>query len=78
MDQTSQIINCKIVEPCYIGKNNFIKDSKIGPHVSIEDNNKIENCELNNVILQSNNDIGKIKLKTQWLVFYIYRWEKHV
>ena len=63
VDQTSQIINCEIVEPCYIGKNNFIKDSKIGPHVSIEDNNKIEDCELNNVILQSNNEISKIKLK---------------
>jgi len=63
VDKTSQIINCEIIEPCYIGKNNLIKDSKIGPHVSIEDNNKVEDCELNNVILQSNNDISKIKLK---------------
>ncbi len=63
VDQTSQIINCEIIEPCYIGKNNFIKDCQIGPDVSIEDNNKIEGCELNNVIMQSNNDIRKIKLK---------------
>lgn len=67
LDQTSQIINCEIIEPCYIGKNNFIKDSKIGPHVSIEDNNKIEACELNNVILQSNNDISKINLNNSMI-----------
>ena len=43
-----------IIEPVYLGKNIKIKNSKIGPYVSIEDNSIIENSSLKNTIVQSN------------------------
>ena len=41
----------EIVMPCYIGKNVVIKNSKVGPNVSVGDNCVIENAEVCNAIL---------------------------
>ncbi len=46
----SSIIN----KPCFIGKNVEIKNSIIGPHVSIENNSKIEDSIITNSIVQTN------------------------
>ena len=70
VDQTSQVINCKIVEPCYIGKNNTIKNCIIGPYVSIEDNNDIQESELKSVIVQTNNKIYNINLNNSMIGSY--------
>jgi len=51
--------NSIIIEPCYIGNNVQIKNSVIGPYVSVEDETIIENALISNSILQSNT---KIKL----------------
>ncbi len=40
------IDNSEIIQPVYIGKGTVIKNSKVGPHVSIG-----ENCEINEAIL---------------------------
>ena len=41
----------EIVMPCYIGKNVVIKNSKVGPNVSVGDGCVIENSEISNAIL---------------------------
>ena len=41
----------EIVMPCYIGKNVVIKNSKVGPNVSVGDGCVIENSEISTAIL---------------------------
>lgn len=41
----------EIVMPCYIGKSVVIKNSKVGPNVSVGDGCVIENSEISNAIL---------------------------
>ena len=41
----------EIVMPCYIGKNVVIKNSKVGPNVSVGEGCVIENSEISNAIL---------------------------
>ena len=41
----------EVIGPCHIGKNVVIKNSKVGPNVSVGDNCVIENSEISNAIL---------------------------
>lgn len=46
--------NTKIIQPCFIGKNVVIKNSTVGPYVSIGDNTKIEDSKIENCIIGKN------------------------
>ena len=46
-----QFEGSEVVGPCHIGKNVVIKNSKVGPNVSVGDNCVIENSEISNAIL---------------------------
>lgn len=46
--------NSLIIPPCYIGENVVLKNSVIGPHVSIGNYTKTENCIITNSIVQEN------------------------
>jgi glucose-1-phosphate thymidylyltransferase len=46
--------NSIIISPCYIGENVQLKNSVIGPHVSIGPNSKIESAVVTNSIIQAN------------------------
>jgi glucose-1-phosphate thymidylyltransferase len=50
----------EIIEPCFIGKNVVINGSKIGPYVSIGDNTRLENCVVDNSIIQNNSNIRNL------------------
>ncbi len=50
--------NSNIIQPCYIGKNVTLKNSVVGPYVSIEDNTIIENSVVSNSIIYSNAHIA--------------------
>lgn len=52
--ETVQKQNSIIINPCYIGENVVIKNSIIGPHVSIGSETHIENSIITNSIIQSN------------------------
>ncbi|WP_435414266.1 sugar phosphate nucleotidyltransferase [Polaribacter aestuariivivens] len=54
--------NSEIIQPCYIGKNVVLKDSKIGPHVSIGDNGIVLNSIISNSLIQSNVSISNANL----------------
>ncbi|MDD7885881.1 sugar phosphate nucleotidyltransferase [Flavivirga sp. 57AJ16] len=46
--------NSTIIEPCFIGENVILKDSTIGPYVSIGDNSVIEASSVKNSLIQTN------------------------
>lgn len=51
---SAKIVNSEIIEPCYIGENVHIENSKIGPHVSLGNNTKVSDSVITNSILQTN------------------------
>ena len=46
--------NSEIIQPCFIGENVVLKNTKIGPFVSIGANSLVENSEIKNSLIQSN------------------------
>ncbi|MEM4261302.1 MAG: sugar phosphate nucleotidyltransferase [Candidatus Woesearchaeota archaeon] len=58
-----------IVEPVYIGKNSIIKNSIIGPYVSIGDDTHIENSIIKNSIINNNAHIQDTQIKDSLIGF---------
>ena len=50
-------INSEINEPCFIGDNVIINNSKVGPYVSVGSETLIEGSEIENTIIQQNTTI---------------------
>ncbi|NJY61522.1 nucleotidyltransferase [Salinimicrobium sp. CDJ15-81-2] len=48
-----EIENSEIIEPCFIGENVVLKNSKIGPNVSIGNGTKIINSSVKNSLIQT-------------------------
>ena len=57
ISQSAQIVSSQIVHPCYIGPNVKIKNSIIGPYVSVGENTKIENCSIEKSLIQNHAEI---------------------
>lgn len=55
--------NSEVIAPCYIGTNVVLKNSKVGPHVSIGDNTIVEDSVIQNSIIQKSSKIKKSKIK---------------
>ncbi|MEM9363247.1 MAG: sugar phosphate nucleotidyltransferase [Bacteroidota bacterium] len=54
--------NANIVEPCFIGKGVVIKNSTVGPYVSIGSHTQLENSTIKNSIIQSDSKISNANL----------------
>ncbi|MGG6229744.1 sugar phosphate nucleotidyltransferase [Tenacibaculum sp. SDUM215027] len=54
--------NAEIIQPCYVGKNVVLKNTKIGPFVSIGENSIIENSTITNSLIQTNVRISNANL----------------
>ena len=54
--------NSEIIQPCYIGENVVLKNTKIGPFVSIGANSVVENSTIVNSLIQSNVTISNANL----------------
>jgi len=62
ISSTVQNNSTEIIKPCYIGENVVLKNSKIGPHVSIGNNTVVENSVIENSIIQTNSKINGANL----------------
>lgn len=60
--ESAKIINSEIIEPCYIGENVIVENSKIGPHVSLGNNTKVSDSVITNSILQTNVKVESSKI----------------
>lgn len=49
---SAKIINSLVIEPCFIGENALIENSKIGPNVSIGNHTTIRNSNIDNSLIQ--------------------------
>lgn len=58
-----KIENSLIIKPCYIEENSFIKDSIIGPFVSIGKNTRIENSIIKDSIIGEFTEIYSLNIK---------------
>ena len=54
--------NSEIIQPCYIGKNVVLKNTKVGPFVSIGENSVVENSTIVNSLIQTNVEISNADL----------------
>ncbi|PHR70072.1 MAG: nucleotidyltransferase [Lutibacter sp.] len=54
--------NSKIIQPCYIGKNVVLKNTTIGPFVSLGEDSVVENSTIKNSLIQSNVKITNANL----------------
>ena len=54
--------NSEIIQPCYIGKNVVLKNTKVGPFVSIGENSVVENSTIVNSLIQTNVEISNANL----------------
>jgi len=57
-----KITNSEITEPCFIGENVVLINSKIGPNVSIGNGTKIENSTIKNSLIQTETEIKNANL----------------
>ena len=62
IDSSLKIENSKIIQPCFVGKNVVLKDSTIGPFVSVGDNTIIESSTVKNSLIQSHTSIKNATL----------------
>ena len=56
-----------MISPCFIGANTIIKNSKIGPHVSLGSNTVVENSVINKTIIQNDSLITNAKLSNSMI-----------
>lgn len=49
--------NAKIIEPCFVGENVVLKNTTVGPHVSIGNGTIIEDSTVKNSLIQTNTSI---------------------
>ncbi|CAI8300500.1 MAG: Glucose-1-phosphate thymidylyltransferase [Flavobacterium sp. SCGC AAA160-P02] len=55
--------NSEIIQPCYIGEHVVLKNTKIGPFVSIGKNSLVEDSEIRNSLIQTNVKISNANLE---------------
>lgn len=58
----AMIEDSEIIEPCYIGPGAVIKNSKVGPFVSIGAHTNVENSQLDNTIIQEDSRVINAEL----------------
>ena len=46
--------NSKIIQPCYVGENVVLKNTTIGPYVSIGESSLVEDSKISNSLIQTN------------------------
>jgi glucose-1-phosphate thymidylyltransferase len=55
---SAKIENSLIIQPCFIGENVKISNSKVGPGVSLGNNTEVINSNIENSLIQENTKIN--------------------
>jgi glucose-1-phosphate thymidylyltransferase len=64
---SAKIENSVVIPPCYIGNNVHIKNSVVGPYVSLEENAEIEDSRITNSIIQAQTVVKNSRLENSML-----------
>lgn len=59
---SAQLENATIVPPCFIGENVVLRNTEVGPYVSIGEGTVVEDSTLTNSLIQSNSRISNARL----------------
>lgn len=62
VSNTVQLENSKIIEPCFVGEHVVLKNTTIGPFVSVGNGTVIENSTIENSLIQTYSEIKNAKL----------------
>jgi glucose-1-phosphate thymidylyltransferase len=62
--------NSEIIQPCYVGENVVLTDTKIGPYVSIGENSVVTNSTIVNSLIQTNVEILNANLNNAMIGNY--------
>ncbi|KAB1066547.1 nucleotidyltransferase [Tamlana haliotis] len=63
--------NANIIEPCFIGENVVLKNTTVGPFVSIGKDSVIENSTIKNSLIQTNSSIKNANLDQAMIGNYV-------
>lgn len=62
ISNSAHLDNANIIEPCFIGENVVLKDTTVGPFVSIGNNTTVANSTIKNSLIQTNSKISNANL----------------
>jgi len=65
--KTAQINNSVVIPPVYIGEKVVLRNTVLGPYVSVGNNSCIHDSRVRNSIIQENNKISNVNLKNSML-----------
>lgn len=71
IDSTVKIENSEIIQPVFIGKGTVIKNSKIGPNVSVGSDCVINGSELEDCLIQNNSQLEDVNLTNSMIGNYV-------
>jgi glucose-1-phosphate thymidylyltransferase len=69
--ESAKLINSVIILPCFIGENVLIKDSVIGPYVSVGNNSKIDDCIISKSVIGEESYIKNAHLSNSMVGNYV-------
>lgn len=64
---SAKIENSFIIEPCFIGENVVVRNSVIGPHVSLEANVTVDDCRIQNSMIQADTVVKNAQIDNSLL-----------
>ena len=71
IDSSAQISDSNIIQPCFIESGVIIKNSTVGPNVSVGKNTIIVNTKITSTIVQANTEISNAILKNSMIGNYV-------
>ena len=71
VDETAEITDSIIIQPCFIGKGAKIRRSVVGPNVSVGEKTVVEDSRITNSIVQQSSHLSNIVLKDSMIGSYV-------
>jgi len=72
VSESVSLKNSRIIEPCYIGANVVLKNTTIGPNVSLGEGSVVEDSIISNSLIQTNTTVKNAQLNEAMIGNYAY------